>query len=171
MKVIGTKFWQWCTTKFDESDTELVYHVYKNIIEFDSKGKTRDNLLNSQKTHIKFLLDNVSKEIFLAACKQIKLDNDSGVLTDVFKKASSFRNYVLKFNPNYAPPTKQIEVPKEVPTMIPVRHIKVYNEYSGEDAWMNWHYKCSKCGSIYNAWKTHCKCGVLILWEEVDTNV
>ena len=173
---IKTKFGQFCIDRFGKEDGELVYNIYYNIIEFDvkkSKFKAqRDEKFEAQKTHINFLLENVSKETFINACKKIKFDNESGNLPSQFKKASSFRNFVLKFNNNYTLSqstlhSKVVESKK----IIPIQHEKVYDKYKDDTEWFNWSWKCSGCGEIMTPWDTQCKkCSGIILWNERKVN-
>ena len=178
MKMIYTKFGQFCLEKFLEEEADIVYYVYREIIQFDSKGKTRDRLLEMQKTHINYLLENISKETFLAAVKQIKFQNDSGTLQEVFKKASSFTNFCLKFKilkPSLPP--AEVIIKKG---SIPIRNKKIYPNaefpdaiYEGDREWMAYNYICSECGAIIeNIWVPEtCKCGEVIKWELRDKNV
>ena len=176
MKMIYTKFGQFCLEKFLEEEADIVYYVYREIIQFDSKGKTRDRLLEMQKTHINYLLENVSKETFLAACKQIKSDNDSGNLAEVFKKSKSFTNFCLKFNINF-----KMERPSIFPTevvikkgSIPIKHERIFPNaeypnkiYEGINEFKNYNYSCSECGEIYDGWEVECpKCKEPIKWIE-----
>ena len=173
-----TEFGKFCIAKVGEEDSDIVYKVYREIIQFDSKGKTRDVLLKLQKDHINYLLSQVTKEILVAAVKHIKLDKDSGVLTEPFKKASSFRNFVLKYNPDYSSKagfgtTASVPEQKQVKYTIPVKHIRAFNDFKDEDEFLNWHYKCTACNKgIYDAWASTCpSCGAIVQWEKRDKNV
>ena len=99
---IKTIFGSWCIDLFGKENGELIYDVYRNILDFRSKRnrfvQQKDNIINDQKNHISFLLENTSKEIFIKACKSIKKDYDSGCLKEPFKSPKSFRNFVLSFN-------------------------------------------------------------------------
>lgn len=179
-QTVKTIFGKFCIDLFGEIDGELVYEVYYNILKFDIKHNKyksqRDIKIEMQKTHINHLLENIPKETFLAACKQIKSDNDAGNLAEVFKKSKSFTNFCLKFNINF-----KMERPSIFPVeviikkgSIPIKNKRIFpsveypdTNYEGINEFKNYNYKCSECSEIYDGWQVTCpKCLEPIKWRE-----
>jgi hypothetical protein len=173
---IKTIFGQFCIDLFGKENGDLVYEVYYNILKFDIKQNKfkpqRDIKIEMQKTHINYLLENISKETFLAACKQIKSDYDSGNLAEVFRKSKSFTNFCLKFNINYK--MERPFIPTEIiikDDVIPIVYKRIESRtFSGDNERYNYDYKCS-CNEIIDPWKVDCpKCNSHFAWYLIEKN-
>lgn len=126
VNVENNKFKQFCIDISNKEDGEIIYYVYKHILIFDyyvlkfDLGKSMEEKFQKEyeeyTIHINHLLENVSKDIFIQAIKKIKSNNDYGELPIFFKTQKSFKNFVLKFNPDYKgkPIKNRIEIEKNI---------------------------------------------------------